>query len=569
MMEGFVMGEFNRRDYVLCNQCIKKGWLNRSRPELIDDSTDEQNIYDELNKLGLKYYGGDLNIVFEGSLMNTVSRTAKEISKGIRVIGTPYFALDGMSCRPSLIKQNGDSYDLVQVVDTTEIKEETISGVSYMTFVIEESGLLIKEIYILYINSSYERGKELDVRKFFIEECITEKVRQKMFNIASNISLYRDALQSVNQPIVDIGENCDKTKCPYSAYCREELNIPANTIFDISGRFLKPSKKYNLYNQGIVTFEDIVSNMKMAKLSENAMKQVIAEYEDKHIINKENLKAFVSSISYPIYHLDFESFTQTIPLYEGIRPYQQICFQYSLHIEQENGFIEHREYLAQEGCNPIKDFVEHLCDDLPTDVTVMVYNKVFEYIKDGSLGKLRLIDVEFGTRKEYDETNRFYSPDLAGGTMLDIGVYALSFVRYFLSETASEIKSSAQLAPTGVDEQGIILLSNSRGEMASVLLSFVAKLPRVAVASFENGFVEFDNFNRSCKATITLFDARQPIVITSDTSVSPLLYEARDMEEAVLGGENKMRLNLTRDVMDIMTKLRYDWGVRYPEEIEN
>ncbi|MBR3737535.1 MAG: Gfo/Idh/MocA family oxidoreductase [Eubacterium sp.] len=198
-----------------------------------------------------------------------------------------------------------------------------------------------------------------------------------------------------------------------------------------------------------------------------------------------------------------------------------------------------------------------------------VYNKVFEYIKDGSLGKLRLIDVEFGTRKEYDETNRFYSPDLAGGTMLDIGVYALSFVRCFLSETASEIKSSAQLAPTGVDEQGIILLSNSRGEMASVLLSFVAKLPRVAVASFENGFVEFDNFNRSCKATITLFDARQPIVITSDTSVSPLLYEARDMEEAVLGGENKMRLNLTRDVMDIMTKLRYDWGVRYPEEIEN
>ena len=118
--------------------------------------------------------------------------------------------------------------------------------------------------------------------------------------------------------------------------------------------------------------------MKMAKLSENAMKQVIAEYEDKHIINKENLKAFVSSISYPIYHLDFESFTQTIPLYEGIRPYQQICFQYSLHIEQENGFIEHREYLAQEGCNPIKDFVEHLCDDLPTDVTVMVYNKAFE-----------------------------------------------------------------------------------------------------------------------------------------------------------------------------------------------
>ena len=195
-----------------------------------------------------------------------------------------------------------------------------------------------------------------------------------------------------------------------------------------------------------------------------------------------------------------------------------------------------------------------------------VYSKVSEYIKDGTLGKLRLLDIKFGTKKEYDETNRFYSPSLAGGTMLDIGVYALSFARYFLSETAGVIKSTVKLAPTGVDEQAIILLSNSGEEMASVSLSFVAKLPRTAVASFENGFVEFDNFNRSTKAKITLFNASQPIEIKSDESVSPLFYEVCDMEEAVSGGENRMKLPFTEDVMEIMTKLRNEWGVVYPEE---
>ena len=191
-----------------------------------------------------------------------------------------------------------------------------------------------------------------------------------------------------------------------------------------------------------------------------------------------------------------------------------------------------------------------------------VFDLVFEYVKNGSLGKLKMLDVNFGTIKEYDTTNRFFSPELAGGTMLDIGVYALSFVRRFLSENASIVKSVCHLAPTGVDEQAIMLLANSKNEMASVNLSFKAKLPRVAIASFENGMVEFDNFNRSTYARLTLYDVREPIDIKSDPSVSPLLYEIEDMEKAVSGGENNMKLDFTADVMDIMTKARNEWGVK-------
>ena len=98
-------------------------------------------------------------------------------------------------------------------------------------------------------------------------------------------------------------------------------------------------------------------------------------------------------------------------------------------------------------------------------------------------------------------------------------------------------------------------------------LSLTAKLPRTAVVSFENGYVEFDNYNRSTRAKITFLDADEELIIDCDEGLSPLTYEIADMERAVSGGENKMRLDLTRDVMEIMTKTRYEWGVRYPEEM--
>ena len=195
-----------------------------------------------------------------------------------------------------------------------------------------------------------------------------------------------------------------------------------------------------------------------------------------------------------------------------------------------------------------------------------VYDKVNEYINSGKLGKLKIIEVNLGSSKIYDMKNRFFNPELAGGAMLDIGVYALSFARYFMSEAPTVLKSEVKLAPSGVDEQAVMLLKNSNDEMASVTLSLTARLPRTAVVSFENGYVEFESYNRSKKAQITFLDGSEPIVINDFNEGSVLAYEIEDMEKAVSKKENRMLLNLTADVMDIMTKTRYEWGVKYPEE---
>ena len=110
-----------------------------------------------------------------------------------------------------------------------------------------------------------------------------------------------------------------------------------------------------------------------------------------------------------------------------------------------------------------------------------IYRRFSEIVESGKLGPLKVIQMNFGSYKEYDMTNRFFNRNLAGGALLDIGVYALSFVRWFMTSQPTEMVSQVKLAPTGVDEQAGILLTNAEGEMATVTLSLHAKQPLLMI----------------------------------------------------------------------------------------
>ena len=93
-----------------------------------------------------------------------------------------------------------------------------------------------------------------------------------------------------------------------------------------------------------------------------------------------------------------------------------------------------------------------------------IYRKLAEIISFGTLGPLRLVQVNFGSYKEYDMNNRFFNRNLAGGAMLDIGVYALSLIRWFFVETADQVLSQVKYAPTGVDEQACLLYTSDAAD---------------------------------------------------------------------------------------------------------
>ena len=194
-----------------------------------------------------------------------------------------------------------------------------------------------------------------------------------------------------------------------------------------------------------------------------------------------------------------------------------------------------------------------------------VYKKLNEIIASGQLGRLNLIQVNFGSYKDYNMTNRFFSRKLAGGALLDIGVYSLSLIRWFFKETPTQVSSQVKYAPTGVDEQAGILLMNDAVEMATVTLSLHSKQPKRATLAFDKAYVEiFDKsyveifvYPRGMKAIITYTEYGHKEVIDAGDTSDALYYEVRDMEKAVSSAssdeiETLMHCQYTYDVMKIM-----------------
>lgn len=167
-----------------------------------------------------------------------------------------------------------------------------------------------------------------------------------------------------------------------------------------------------------------------------------------------------------------------------------------------------------------------------------IYKELRIRMDTGEFGELRLLQMNFGSYKEYDMKNRFFNRNLAGGALLDIGV----------------------------DEQASILLKNKEEEMATVILSLHAKQPKRGTISFDKAYIELFEYPRGEEAIITYTEDGHKEVVSIGSTDRALEYEVADMEVAVAGEKNRMHLDYTIDVMDMMTSIRKDWGMRYPEE---
>ena len=206
-----------------------------------------------------------------------------------------------------------------------------------------------------------------------------------------------------------------------------------------------------------------------------------------------------------------------------------------------------------------------LLEEAMTLFHMPLYEKVIKKINKEDLGKVNMVQVSFGSFKEYDENNRFFNLDLAGGALLDIGTYALSFARYFLSSMPEEILSTVKKAKTGVDEESGIILKTKEDEIATISLAFRSKMPKRGIVSCDNGFITIDNFPRANKATINYLDGAVEVIECGEEEKA-LDYEVIFMEERIKENKESNSIDLTYDVTKIMNKVRKDWGIVYPFE---
>lgn len=206
-----------------------------------------------------------------------------------------------------------------------------------------------------------------------------------------------------------------------------------------------------------------------------------------------------------------------------------------------------------------------ICDGT-TLLHMPLYKKLRQIIEEGAIGDVKMVQVNFGSCKEYDVNNRFFSKELAGGALLDIGVYAVSFARYFMKSRPDVILTTANYFETGVDETSGIILKNPDGEMAVIALTMRAKQPKRGVVAGEKGFIEISDYPRAQRAVITYTEDGRTEVIEAGSTDAALQYEVRDMQEYILNKSGQENLRIVRDVMDVLTAVRDQWGLGYPFE---
>lgn len=210
-----------------------------------------------------------------------------------------------------------------------------------------------------------------------------------------------------------------------------------------------------------------------------------------------------------------------------------------------------------------KDLV--ICDGV-TLFHMPLFKKLKDIVDSGAIGNIKMIQVNFGSCKEYDVTNRFFSKELAGGALLDIGVYATSFARYFMESKPNTVLTTANFFETGVDETSGIILRNPQGQMAVMALTMRAKQPKRGVIAGEDGYIEINNYPRGDKATITYTNDGHTETIELGETEKALDYEVMDMQDYVINHGGQQNLEYIRDVMATLTEIRKQWGMIYPFE---
>ena len=369
--------ELTKSRYCKGLQCPKILWMDQHHPELGEDVA-SQSVLDNGTKVGelARSYFGEYELVpFNVNKAEMADKT-RELMKSVDNIAEASFFYDYLFCAVDILHRNGDGWDLVEVKSSTEVSDIYLDDAAFQYYVLMMCDVPVKGVYIMHIDNTYVREEQLDVNKLFVLEDCTDIAIRKFYEIKGDGRL-KSMMKYVSQseePEKDIDLCCDKPyPCAYRKYCGR--HVPEYSVFNLAR--IQAKKKYELYHEGVVSYQDILSSG--AKINANQKRQVESVLYDKpDEYDVEEIKKFLETLSYPIYHLDFETFQQAVPEFIGCRPYEQIPFQYSLHVEYEDGRLEHFEFLAKEGEDPRRALAEQLIKDIPVGVCATAYNMSFE-----------------------------------------------------------------------------------------------------------------------------------------------------------------------------------------------
>lgn len=374
---------FSKSKYCLVWQCPKLLWLSKYKPELKSEDPSLQARFDEGNVVGDLAMGlfGDFTEVTafkeDGRLdLNTMQQLTKEcIATSVENICEASFNYNGLYCAVDILHRENGGYAIYEVKSSTHASRVYAADISYQKYVLEHCGVTVTGTYLICIDSDYVREKELDIHKFFQIIDLSAEVEDELQNVPSLLKKAEQVYGSTEEPQRDIGLYCrDPYDCGFWGYCTAHLPTP--NVFDLYRIGFKSALQY--YSEGKASYRDVTFDSRMTNPKQ--LRQILHHINDQEAhIDRDGIRDFLDTLSYPLYFLDFETMQPVVPQFERTQPYAQIPFQYSLHyIEYEGGPLLHKEFLAESGTDPRRAIAERLCEDIPKDVCVTAYNKGFE-----------------------------------------------------------------------------------------------------------------------------------------------------------------------------------------------
>ena len=364
-------------------QCYKSLYLYKNYYHLKDPISSELKAVfkrgHRVGELAQKLFSGgiDCTPIKRFKYLESVEKTQRLINDGQEVIYEATFQVERVLVMMDiLVKRNGKWY-AYEVKSSTKISDIYLTDAAIQYYVITNSGLELEDISIVHIDNQYVKKGELELNKFFKTTSVKEKILSIQPNLRRQINEMKSVIFGNEIPQQEIGKHCfSPYPCDYLGYCWG--NKKDAEIFTLTG-FGKDAK-VELYKKGIKKFSDFASKEKLTKSQQ-------IQVSGKSIIKKENIKKFIDLLEFPLWFLDFETVQYAIPKYEGVKPYQQIPFQYSLHRLDKNGVLTHSVFLAEPGADPRASFAKSLFDKVGNKGSVLVYNKTFEKMIVGQLQK--------------------------------------------------------------------------------------------------------------------------------------------------------------------------------------
>ena len=377
-MTGPSPHRLSKSQYLRGLQCPKSLWLHNFRPDLrAPASPGVQHVFDQGHKVGLlahqRFPGGVLIEADHNHIPDALRQTAEALEHGAEILFEAAFMHDGVLVRPDVLVKEGPRWDLIEVKSSTEVKEVYLPDIAIQRLVLEGAGLPVRRASLLHVNNQYIRKGKIDPTKFFTLSDLTEETMPYLRQAPAELAAMRKVLAGPDMPTVEIGAQCTRPyDCDFMCFCWK--HVPAYSVYDLKRADFSVINA--LRAMGVMLLEDIPPDFKLTATQEL---QVQAAKTGKVHIDVAGIKKCLDKLVYPLYFLDFETVNLAVPPYDGMRPFQALPFQASLHVqERPSGEVRHLEYLGDPKSDPRLGMAEFLTRNIGPQGSVVVYNASFE-----------------------------------------------------------------------------------------------------------------------------------------------------------------------------------------------